>query len=789
MKDMEKVDLNEIMKGIEENTIVLPDFQRGFAWKDKNKQVSLIASILTKLPIGTVLFLEAGADDYGYKKIGRNERNIVSLQGNQKVRALLDGQQRITTLIAFFSTKLQKEKDLISPTLNRRFFLNLPNLRSVMESDVEDIFGGSILKFPVSLEKGNYPKVSSEDIRARISFVADKKDFLYENAGSLDTRELCKYCTDCKNSEEGNTYLIPLYYLLEASWDIEDMESEKYPDEYIILQNVIRAVGDEYKKSLITWFQNDENSLEQKKEWLERMGLEQKEKETIIDCLERRDISNLIQYLENQLRYYKSRWEDKLLDYLIDCMRDIKLYEIKVDAKDKDRAVDIYENLNLGGKALSVFDLILAKSSKNTNEREQGNLMTQIEDYIQEDHRADYQSFLQQCETRQKNSYQDNIEDKKILYSASERIGCWQREKNELSSGYVKALMNLLGITNYFSKEGVLNLEDQEAVKNVSSKILKKEYLLQIDSANISRYVQIACKGLDRASAFLQIRCGIRKVGEIHYNLIWSILGTVFLKDEWFGDRIVLNYMEAWYWSAILSGAFKIEQNRAFIHHLQNVLLEVNTLQGGNPKKDFVINLCNNVLKDQKFANKKILIMKDTPVYPEKVIGNTICQYYLADTYKDILKEGVTDDYKAERLEALNADLKLEKHHVMPIGSLGAKYKSMNHKENKRGDGNNPYNSPLNYLYISEGANRFISNSSLKEYIEYCDSDTLKEVGIENWNDIGCKEIGFQIGDEELNLFLEKRYDNFEHSLNEKFKTLLNCSNIKCGCSGEGEKD
>lgn len=785
MKDMEKVDLNEILNGITENTIVLPDFQRGFAWKDKNKQISLIASILTKLPIGTVLFLEAGAEDYGYKKIGKNERNIVSLQGGQKVRALLDGQQRITTLIAFFSTKLQKEEDLISPTLNRRFFLNLPNLRSVMEADVEDIFGGSILKFPVSLEKGNYPKVSSEDIRARISFVTDKKDFLYEKAGSLDTGDLCKYCTDCKNSEEGNTYLIPLYYLLEASQDIEDIESEKYPDEYIILKNVISAVGDEYKKSLITWFQNDENPLERKKEWLERMGLEQEEKKIIIDCLEKRDISNLIQNLDNQLRYYKSRWQDKFLDYLIDCMRDIKLYEIKVDAKDKDRAVDIYENLNLGGKALSVFDLILAKSSKNTDEREQGNLMTQIVDYIQEDHREDYESFLQQCETRQKNSYQDNIEDKKILYSASERIGCWQKEKNELSSGYVKALMNLLGITNYFSREGILNLENQEAVKNVNSKILKKEYLLQIDSANISQYVQTACKGLDRASAFLQVRCGIRKVGEIHYNLIWSILGTVFLRDEWFGDRRVLNYMEAWYWSAILSGAFKIEQNRAFIHHLQNVLLEVNTLQGENPKKEFVINLCENVLKDQKFANKRILMMENPSVYPEKVIGNTICQYYLADTYRDILKDAFADDYKAGRLEALNADLKLEKHHVMPIGSLGAKYKSMNKKENKRKDGNNPYNSPLNYLYISEEANRLISNSSLKEYIEYCDSDTLKEVGIETWDNMGCKEIGFQIGDEELKIFLEKRYDNFEHSLNKKFKALLNCADIKCGCSGE----
>ena len=91
--DLKRVNLRDIVDRISENTIVLPDFQRGFTWKENNRQKALLASVLTKLPIGTVLFLNVKTEDYGYKKIGKNERNIDNLEGKQEVKALLDGQQ------------------------------------------------------------------------------------------------------------------------------------------------------------------------------------------------------------------------------------------------------------------------------------------------------------------------------------------------------------------------------------------------------------------------------------------------------------------------------------------------------------------------------------------------------------------------------------------------------------------------------------------------------------------------------------------------------------------------
>ena len=164
--DLKRVNLRDIVDRISENTIVLPDFQRGFTWKENNRQKALLASVLTKLPIGTVLFLNVKTEDYGYKKIGKNERT------------------------AFLSTKLQRENidDLVSPTLERRYFLNLPSFQSVIDSKKEDLFGGTILSFPNSF-RGNYPEISSEEMKERITFVHDrKKAFLYEKAETKDTR-------------------------------------------------------------------------------------------------------------------------------------------------------------------------------------------------------------------------------------------------------------------------------------------------------------------------------------------------------------------------------------------------------------------------------------------------------------------------------------------------------------------------------------------------------------------------------------------------------------------------
>lgn len=786
-EDLKRVDLRDIVDRILDNTIVLPDFQRGFTWKEKNRQKSLLASVLTKLPIGTVLFLNVKEDDYGYKKIGKNERNIDNLAGRQEVKALLDGQQRITVLTAFLSTKLQRENidDLVSPTLERRYFLNLPSFQSILDGTKEDVFGGATLSFPQSFQ-GNYPEISSEEMKERITFIHDrKKAFLYEKADTKDTREIREYCRNIDNSEDGDSYLVPLFYLLDAC----DYKSSGN----VILKDVVKEIGAEYEKSIKSWLQADEYPIEKKEQYLEKFGIEQAQRKAVLEQISAGTLFSQNENTEREessfsdlLKERKMQWGVDFCNYLKKCIEEIRLYEIAISVKDKNRAIDIYENLNLGGKSLSVFDLILAKASKHT--REKGNLFTQIVDNIERDHREEYVLFVEKCSQSQKNSYKDYVADQDKPYSAVGRIGCWDQSQKELSAAYIKALMNLLGIIDHFSEgEQGFRLCDAGKVSDLSSKVTKREYLLQISSEKIYGYVEVACQGLDRAALFLQMRCGIRKIGEIHYNLMWVILGTVFLDEAWFEDSEVLDYMEVWYWSAILSGEFKIEQNRAFIRNLENVLSEIQNIKESD--KNFTKTLCNNVLTDKKFADRDIVLMKNPSVYPEEVIGNTICQFYLSETYSDILKPlPEKNDYQPQTLSALNNSVKLQKHHIMPIGSLSVKYKDANKTtERRRKDNSSPYNSPLNFLLISEKANGLIQNHTLKEYFELCDQTALNSVDIEDhtFTDMSDREIGYRIGDEALQIFLEKRYDDFKSRITSKCRNLLNCSDICCG-EGQG---
>ena len=65
MKNDTKTNLKEMIELIQKQELLLPDFQRGFVW-DIEMQQRLVASVLTKMPIGSILVLEADTEDFGY---------------------------------------------------------------------------------------------------------------------------------------------------------------------------------------------------------------------------------------------------------------------------------------------------------------------------------------------------------------------------------------------------------------------------------------------------------------------------------------------------------------------------------------------------------------------------------------------------------------------------------------------------------------------------------------------------------------------------------------------------
>lgn len=88
------VQLSRLMEHIEEGLIGLPEFQREFRWEEDRIR-SLIASIASGFPIGTLMSLESGGE-VRFKT--RPIQGAPALESVSPSSLILDGQQRLTSL-------------------------------------------------------------------------------------------------------------------------------------------------------------------------------------------------------------------------------------------------------------------------------------------------------------------------------------------------------------------------------------------------------------------------------------------------------------------------------------------------------------------------------------------------------------------------------------------------------------------------------------------------------------------------------------------------------------------
>lgn len=400
--EFKKIDFTELVHKIEDNKIVLPDFQRGFVWKYQKKQKALIASILTKLPIGTILLLEAKVDEYGCKKIGQRTPYIFGEDDKDKtVDALLDGQQRTTTLIAFFTNILHQNnikcQDLVSPSLHRRYFLRVPTFENC---DLTENFGLSKLKIEGGMAHEGYPDFLTENIIDQICCIEEKKDnkkIIFDDVDNVSDTDLSDYCTDT-NKHDGY-YIIPLYYMYGLVKNINRNHKNR-------LKAVLNKIATKYKEDIIRKLKDDSVSENERLELLRECFEEESDYSKIkelytIDSLNDEASEIYFKILEI-LETNGNSWAEDFMDYLKSCIENMELYKIYINNSNKYRAIDIYENLNKGGKALSVFDLVMARAAKNS---EAQNLMEQIRNYLQEDHKEDYKNFANVCMKEQYDLY------------------------------------------------------------------------------------------------------------------------------------------------------------------------------------------------------------------------------------------------------------------------------------------------------------------------------------------------------------------------------------------------
>lgn len=324
--EFKQVNFYELIKLIEEDRIVLPDFQRGFVWKDKNKQKALIASVLTKLPIGTILLLEIEKNTYGCKKIGFKNRKPDIPDDQNKVLALLDGQQRVTVLTSFFSNELYvigDSSEFVSPSLKRRYFLRCPKIKDLL--DKKDLFGARKLIAPEEIQKSQnqYPDYSTDEIISYIACIDNikYKEIIYEDISNVNIDNLIEFCTSSSETNDG--YLIPLYYLYGAA-NKSNMNHRKR------LEKIIERIAEKYKNEIIDLLKTqgeirDFIITECFEETEDGKAIAEDIKSALVTELQNED-SDIYIKLTELLQNRSTQWARDISEFLESCVLKLELY-------------------------------------------------------------------------------------------------------------------------------------------------------------------------------------------------------------------------------------------------------------------------------------------------------------------------------------------------------------------------------------------------------------------------------------------------------------------------------
>lgn len=657
MADESKSNFTTVIEQINGNEILLPDFQRNFVWKDEEQQKKLVASVLCKMPIGSILLLQANPNEYAAKLIGCAKKKVDTANISNEVYFLLDGQQRITVLANVFSNVIHencpKVSELISSSLKKRFFLVIPNWKADLE---EDWFGISKLQFP--FERNDIPAYLTSQIYKYIhieNFTAnDDKPF---NPSQQISTKLDDFCLV---HESG--YLIPLFFMCPFGKKISAMKTR--------FRAIVDSISDSIEKAIINHYETLECE-DDKAKFLSDFFYE-----------EAVDISNDSE-VKQALRERKACWGDGLKSYLNSCIDEMLMGQIRVSASQRARAIDIYENLNRGGVCLNTFDLIMARVAKVSSE----NFYSRVKDVME----AEKIYMLEVLPNKIKGIISAKIS--RHEYNATMAMRCLN--KGEINSKYIDIFLDALSIYS--------NVEDLNHEK-IRLEHIKKNTILSLLPEQINNNCEKVIIALDRAMFFLQTRCGIRSIKEINYALMLLVITVVFLKDENFNDKKIHDLLEAWYWSILFSGEYDKDQNFRAIDNLKNILESIKTrdITWLNTIKVNVFNFTN-------YSDKDLLLMKKVQDgrLPKKNIGYFVCEYMLAKVYPDMFDANKNISVFGKDSE------KLQIHHIIPLANM----KKVGESSKKlRESPEHICNSPINLVYITDEANRAISAQSLDYY-------------------------------------------------------------------------
>ena len=710
--------LKSIIEEIKNNEIMLPDFQRQFDW-GIDKQVGLIASVLTKLPVGGILLLKASSGDYKSKQIGLDSKESVPGEIPDKTKFLLDGQQRMTCLTNVFSDVIhvssgKKVSKLSSRNLlATRFYLKIDKWSCEIEpKSSKDLFGIRTLDFRFDVSKGQEPDFYTADIsdyiECRPFFASDYGNKPYMPGQRYDDK-LDDYCF-----ETSGYYLIPLYLLVGLDETDDRLRKKR-------LLAIIKRMRDQVCESISTYHAN----------------LDESEKElfafsVIFDGIERdeyKDSEDKDSQFDSLVREKAELWEDYFQKYLYSCVEKIKLTKIEMPEGSRERAIDIYENMNMGGLSLSTLDLVAARVAKVSHD----SLYDRIMKYL----RNNYKYNAKACPAEVKPFIPAN-------YNASYNIGAVD---TRATKNCTDLFLEVLGLYCYNK-----NYDPNEAKCNYS----KSQQILKLSAEKIDTNCEKVCIAIDRAFCFLQTRCGVISLPEVNYKLMIRLIAYIFTNDKWYNSEAVHDKLEAWYWSAVFSGEYDKDQNERFEKNLKNMLESLNSKSKGY---SWIESMSDNILDTPYFSDCSFLLMEKASEdrIPKEHLGKYLCQFYLSRPYSDLISDSAQVN--------VFIDKPLQKHHIIPLGSVTKIGESTDALRNDR---SNIINSPLNFVYITDTTNLDISDKSLKEYEDAITSSAKAALNIVNYPSVSDLD-----DKDKVKAWLEERHKLIQGQIKNRVKPLL----------------
>ena len=475
----------------------LPSFQRQFVWS-LEQQRGLATSVLLDVPSGSLLLLRGTGEDFPARSLG--SRQLDELQVDHQYAFVLDGQQRLSTLHQVFADPLRGAN--WSQQLDEWYWKLRYRwaLQVKPENGAEDYFGYRNLDFVTLATEPDTIRDRLRELRINKS---GKHPWYHPSHPATHAGRLAQV------TAAASAGLVPL-------WEVgAPPPGAQQPLHRVVLQQLAN----------------------EKRKELDADIRDHKHEEKLVDALRRVEPylpgEPTTEELVAALYSLAANWVETLSQFISE-PGDYGIPSVEIPSDQLDRAVVIFEAMNKGGTPLATFDLITAKAAK-------GDLSESLADK------------LTKLVTNEKFEIDDlwgtNSGVKQESWSVDPAGGV-ALDNDELSVKFKNAFLNVMS----------LQFSLTNGIEALTTADIKQKAVLKLAPSAVIQNWERAGKAVLRSWAFLQLRCGIRREGDLRNQLIVLPLALCLSSDDVFQNGERLDQLEYWYWSSVLTGTYTSRQ-------------------------------------------------------------------------------------------------------------------------------------------------------------------------------------------------------------------------------------